>query len=152
MNAVYLTREFDQPPQVVFDALTNPDYIVRWFGPPNMYTRKAEVDLQVGGKYIFHLEHDGGGGFNIEGIYRRIDPPGELVFTLNYVGTKMSRLGESLITLRLSALEPGRTRLMFRQEFTLKPENMEGRTKAWEAMFEKMNELLIFDNANSKRS
>ena len=75
MNTVYLTREFDQPPEVVFNALTNPDYITQWFGPPNMYTRKAEVNLKKGGRYIFYLERDGGDGFNIEGIYREIVPP-----------------------------------------------------------------------------
>ena len=144
MNNVYLTREFKQPPEVVFNALTNPDYITRWFGPPDMYTRKAEVNLQEGGKYIFYLERDGdkGGGFNIEGVYREIDPPQVLVFTLEYVGTTMSRLGESLVTIRLSALNGGGTRLSFSQEFTLKPANMAGRTRAWQDMFGRMGHLL----------
>ena len=143
MNTVYLTREFNQPPEVVFNALTDPNYITQWFGPPNMYTRKAEVDLKKGGKYIFYLERDGGGGFNIEGVYHEIDPPQVLIFTLNYVGTTMSRLGESLITVRLSTLENGGTQMSFRQEFTLEPKDMEGRTKAWETMFERMNDLLF---------
>ena len=65
------------------------------------------------------------------------------MFTLNYVGTAMSRMGESLVTIRLAALENGKTQMLFKQEFTLVPENMKRRTKAWEAMFEKMDKCLI---------
>ncbi|MDN5213536.1 SRPBCC domain-containing protein [Fulvivirgaceae bacterium BMA12] len=142
MNTVFLTRKFNQPPEVVFEALTTPDYVVQWFGPPGMRTRKVDIDLRNGGKYIFYLEGDHGPAFNIEGTYKDINPPRMLMFTLKYVGTTMSRIGESLVTIRLSTLSDGKTQMSFKQEFTLVPENMERRTKAWEAMFDKMYEYL----------
>jgi len=142
-NKVYITRRFNHPVELVFKALTDPDSIIGWFGPPNMSTRRATVDLIAGGRYSFELDSPVGPSFNIEGEYKEIDPPRKLVFTLNYVGLPHGQAGESLVTMQLTPMDAGKTELSFKQEFVSIPANMEGRTKAWEAMFDRISSVII---------
>ena len=142
MNVVYITREFNHPPEKVFEALTNPEFIVQWFGPPKMVTKKANVDLRVGGKYLFLLEQHDGSSFDIAGVYRDIVIPKYLQFTLNYLHNRFKDMGESVISITLSRIQNGATRMNFKQEFALVPGDMERRSKAWEKMFDKMSFLL----------
>ncbi|TMC28801.1 MAG: ATPase, partial [Chloroflexi bacterium] len=41
---IVMTREFDAPRQLVFDAWTKPELVERWFGRLEGWTTKAEVD------------------------------------------------------------------------------------------------------------
>ena len=142
MDKVYLTRQFDHSPEVIFRALTTPGFIVQWFGPPNTKTHKATVDLWPGGRYVFELTptSEQGVSFTIEGEYRETNAPFVLTFTLNYVGLP-NPVGESLVSIRLSPITKNRTELLLKQEFSETPANIETRTQAWEAMLDRMDQL-----------
>ena len=141
-TVVYITREFDHSPERVFKALTNPEFLVQWFGPPKMITKKVDVDLRVGGKYSFFLEQPDGTPFTIEGIYQEIMVPEYLRFTLNYLHIRFKDMGESVVSIRLSPIQNGATQMNFKQEFTLVPDDMKRSSKAWEKMFDKVNLIL----------
>jgi uncharacterized protein YndB with AHSA1/START domain len=53
---VAMTRVFDAPRQLVFEAWTDPDQVARWWGPDGFHTppETVEIDLRVGGRY--HLD------------------------------------------------------------------------------------------------
>ena len=110
MAIVYLTREFDHSPEVIFRALTTPEFIMQWFGPPNTRTSKAIVDLRPGGRYVFELApiSDQGASFTIEGEYQETNAPMVLSFTLNYVGLP-NPVGESVVSIRLKLVLTRRT-------------------------------------------
>ncbi len=120
--------------------------------PPHTRTRKAEVDLRPGGGYILELvpTSENGRPFNIEGVYRRIDNPNELIFTLNYVGLP-GQVGESLVTIRLRSIAGSRTEMLFKQEFAETPPNMASRSHAWEVMFERMGISLAESDYSNRR-
>jgi uncharacterized protein YndB with AHSA1/START domain len=46
-----ITREFDAPQSVVWDAITAPDHVARWFAPEGFETEEVEIELRVGGRY-----------------------------------------------------------------------------------------------------
>ena len=48
---VLVTRQFDAPAELVFDALTKPEHVRAWFGAKELEV--CEIDLRVGGKYHF---------------------------------------------------------------------------------------------------
>jgi uncharacterized protein YndB with AHSA1/START domain len=48
---VVMTRVFDAPRRLVFDALTKPELFKRWFGPPGWSLAVYETDLKVGGAW-----------------------------------------------------------------------------------------------------
>jgi len=57
---VLITRIFDAPRDLVFQAWTDPDHVAQWFGPEGMETPRETVaiDLRVGGRYELTMVHD----------------------------------------------------------------------------------------------
>jgi uncharacterized protein YndB with AHSA1/START domain len=80
---IVMTRAFDAPCQLVFDALTKPELIKRWLlGPPGWSMPVCEVDLKVGGSYRYVWRHESDGrDMGMGGIFREIAAPKRLVQT-----------------------------------------------------------------------
>jgi uncharacterized protein YndB with AHSA1/START domain len=72
---VVLTRVFDAPRHMVFDAFTKPELLKRWFGPRGWSLVVCEVDLRVGGAFRFVLRGPDGRDMGMRGVYREIAPP-----------------------------------------------------------------------------
>jgi uncharacterized protein YndB with AHSA1/START domain len=104
-DAVRLERTFQADIDRVFRAFTDPAELVHWWGPMNVRTSVAEIDLRVGGKcrWVMHPE---GQIAVLHGRIVDIDPPRLLVMTNRWDGQDQ----ESLVTLRLTSLATG-TRL-----------------------------------------
>jgi uncharacterized protein YndB with AHSA1/START domain len=78
---VAMTRVFDAPRALVFEALTTPELLKRWLlGPPGWSMPVCEVDLTVGGgfRYLWRNDTDGS-EMGMSGIYREITPPERIV-------------------------------------------------------------------------
>ena len=58
---ITLTRVFDAPRELVFQAWTDPDHLARWFGPAGMETPREtiEIDLRVGGRFRLTMVRPG---------------------------------------------------------------------------------------------
>jgi uncharacterized protein YndB with AHSA1/START domain len=72
---IVLTRVFDAPRRLVFDAFTKPELLKRWFGPRGWSLVVCEVDLKVGGTFRFVLRGPDGKDMGMRGVYREIVPP-----------------------------------------------------------------------------
>jgi uncharacterized protein YndB with AHSA1/START domain len=82
---IRMTRIFDAPRHLVFEAMTKPEHIKRWWGRlgEGYSVPVCEVDLRLGGAWRFVNRHpQGEAGFH--GVYREITPPERLVFTEIY--------------------------------------------------------------------
>ena len=79
---ICLTRLFDAPRALVFEAMTKPEHIARWWGQlGNGYSVPVcEVDLRVGGKWRTVGRHPKG-EVEFHGVYHEITPPERLVYT-----------------------------------------------------------------------
>jgi len=80
---IVMTRAFDAPRSLVFDAWTKPDLLKRWLlGPPGWVMVVCEVDLRVSGAYRFVWRRDRDGHeMGMGGIYREVVRPERLVAT-----------------------------------------------------------------------
>ena len=80
---IQLTRVFDAPRQLVFDAFTKPELLKRWlFGPDGWSLAVCEVDLRVGGKYRYVWKHlKNGKEMGMSGVIREVVVPERLVST-----------------------------------------------------------------------
>lgn len=79
---IVMTRSFDAPRKLVFDAFTKPELIRQWLlGPPGWSMPVCEVDLRVGGKYRYMWRHTNGNQMGMGGMYREIVPPERIVAT-----------------------------------------------------------------------
>jgi uncharacterized protein YndB with AHSA1/START domain len=72
---VVMTRVFDAPRHLVFDAFSRPELLKRWFGPHGWCLVVCEVDLKVGGGFRFMLRGPDGTDMGMRGVYREIVPP-----------------------------------------------------------------------------
>jgi uncharacterized protein YndB with AHSA1/START domain len=79
---ICLTRLFDAPRSLVFEALTRPEHVKEWWGRlgDGYSVPVCEIDLRVGGAWRFVNRHPHGEAV-FYGEYREITPPSRLVFT-----------------------------------------------------------------------
>ncbi len=79
---IAMTRVFDAPRRLVFDAWTKPELLKRWLGVRGGWSMVVcEVDLKVGGVYRFVWRGPDGKDMGMGGVYREIVPPERLVAT-----------------------------------------------------------------------
>jgi uncharacterized protein YndB with AHSA1/START domain len=78
-RSIALTRAFDAPRDLVFEAYTRPALLKRWFGPPGWTLVVCEIDLRVGGRWRFEMEKVGGARMGFGGVYQEIVRPERIV-------------------------------------------------------------------------
>jgi len=104
---IVMTRVFDAPRRLIFDAWTKPQHVPQWLlGPPGWSMPVCEIDLRPGGAWRFVWRKASGAEMEISGVYREIQPPERLVCTEKW-GPEWP---ETLNTLLFSE-EDGRTTL-----------------------------------------
>jgi uncharacterized protein YndB with AHSA1/START domain len=73
------------PPARVFEAITDPKQITRWWGAGQLYrVTESKADVRVGGKWSSEGQGADGKSFRVEGEYLEVDPPRLLVQTWQY--------------------------------------------------------------------
>src|SRR3989442_6292854 len=95
---IVMTRDFNAPRRLVFDALTKPELLKRWLGVFGGWELAVcEVDLKVGGtyRYVWRRSSDGS-EMGVRGVYREIVPPERLGCTELF--DEALEPGESLVT------------------------------------------------------
>jgi uncharacterized protein YndB with AHSA1/START domain len=79
---IVITRIFDAPRVVVFEAWTKAEHVAHWWDPSGVPLAVCEIDLRPNGAFRWvNRASDGGEGHSFTGIYREIAPPEKLVFT-----------------------------------------------------------------------
>lgn len=78
---IVITRTYDAPRSLVFRAWTDPQWVMKWWGPEHFTSPSAVIDLRVGGKYVFCMRAPDGTDLYSCGIFQEIDPPSRLVMT-----------------------------------------------------------------------
>jgi uncharacterized protein YndB with AHSA1/START domain len=119
-----VTRTFNAPARIVFEAWTKPELLKRWWAPKSFGVSlfECESDLRAGGAYRYAFGRDPNNPEVFSGRYLEVDPPSRLVLTQVY--ERMAHAGEVVVTAAFEESE-GRTRLTLRQLFPSK-EALEG--------------------------
>jgi uncharacterized protein YndB with AHSA1/START domain len=103
---IVMTRAFDAPRELVFEAYTRPDLLKRWLGVFNGWTLETcEVDLRVGGRYRYVWRVPGGKQMGMGGLFREIVAPERLVTTERFDDPWYE--GEAVSTLLLEDRDGG---------------------------------------------
>ena len=92
---IVITRDFNAPRRLVFEAYTKPELLKRWLlGPPGWEMISCEAAAKVGDRYRYVWRHADGKQFGMGGLCREFVPPERLVCTENMDGYP----SESLVT------------------------------------------------------
>ena len=97
---IVMTRTFDAPRRLVFEALTRPELLKRWSGVFDGWTMPTcEIDLTVGGAYQYVWRGPDGSRLGMHGVFREIVPPERLIYTEAFDESWYP--GEALVTVVL---------------------------------------------------
>jgi uncharacterized protein YndB with AHSA1/START domain len=79
---ITVSRTFDAPRELVFEAMTNPKMVKQWLiGPDDWPMVVCGIDFRVGGKYRYVWRHKERGDMGMGGVYREIERPRRIVHT-----------------------------------------------------------------------
>jgi uncharacterized protein YndB with AHSA1/START domain len=78
-----VTRTFNAPARIVFEAWTKPELFKQWWVPKSMgmFLRSCEMDVRVGGRYRLVFGHDASNPHEFFGRYVEVTPNSRLVWT-----------------------------------------------------------------------
>ena len=83
---ILITREFEAPKHLVYEAWTTPELVKRWWHAKRGEATIAEIDLRAGGKWRYVMIADDGTEVGFHGEYREIVPNERIVSTEVYEG------------------------------------------------------------------
>jgi len=139
-----VTRTFDAPARIVFEAWTKPELLKRWWAPKSFGVTllSCEADVRVGGKYRFEFGHPASTEpMAFFGRYLEVTPPSRLVWT-NEEGAE----GGQITTVTFEE-KGGKTLLVMHDLYPSKEALDEaiasGSTGGMWETFEQLDELLV---------
>lgn len=88
-DQILVTREFDAPKHLVYEAWTTPELVARWWTARRGQARSMEIDLRVGGKWRYVMDADNGQEVAFHGEYKEIVPDQRIVSTEVYEGAPL---------------------------------------------------------------
>ncbi len=81
---IVITRAFNAPRKLVFEAWTKPEHVKRWYGLKILTLIVCDIDLRVGGKWRYVMHSPDGNDYGFSGEYREVVPHERLVYTEEY--------------------------------------------------------------------
>jgi len=134
--SITLKRHLNGKPEQVFKAWTDPQKIVRWFGPQQtlLDTVKAELDVRVGGKFWVSFNTNDGDFHKVGGTYREVFPHERLQFSWAWHSTPER---ESLVTISIRPDGEGSMLTLLHEQF-FDQAAAEGHMRGWTGTLEKL--------------
>ena len=83
---IVVPREFEAPIELVFDVLTKPEHVSKWFAPFENEMTVCSIDLHVGGNYHMVFVTEDGTECSFRGTYLEVEPPTRTVETWLFEG------------------------------------------------------------------
>jgi len=135
-----ITRTFDAPPRIVFEAWTKSELLKRWWVPKAapMSLLSCDVDARVGGKYRFVFAFPNAEPVAFFGTYLEVAPPSRLVWT-------NEESEDGAVTTLTFEEKDGRTLLVMHERYPSKEaldRSIEGMEGGLPEQFAQLDELL----------
>lgn len=140
-RTITIKRTFDAPIKLVWEAWTNAEHIVKWWGPEGIQTTVVLHEFKVGGKWKYTMAMPDGRDFIAEGEYQEISEPYKLVTTANFLP-----MTEEVIMKVLLTENGNQTDFTFHvihktEEYKLQQEKM-GVYNGWGSVFDRLDDFL----------
>jgi uncharacterized protein YndB with AHSA1/START domain len=113
---IVTTREFDAPIELVFDVLTKPEHVSKWFAPFECEVTVCSIDLRVGGDYHIVFVTGDRTECSFRGTYLEIERPDRIVDTWLFEGWPDAHAVESVDLHEAHGVTKLTTKLAFRDK------------------------------------
>jgi uncharacterized protein YndB with AHSA1/START domain len=145
-----VTRTFNGPASIVFEAWTKPELLKRWWAPRSMGMSlvSCEADVRAGGKYRFEIGHGDSKPMAFFGKYIEVTPPSRLVWT-------NEESDDGAVTTVTFEEKAGKTLLVMRELYPTKEaldRAIAGMEGGMTETFTQLDELLVTLGASAGRS
>jgi len=129
---IKISRVFDAPPELVWEATTNPEHVTKWWGPNGFSMTIETMDLRVGGVWKHVLHGPDGTDYPNKSIFKEITKPHRIVYS--HGGGKKGAPGVNFVaTWTFDPLEGNKTKVTIHQVFSTK-EDLETVVKIYGAI------------------
>lgn len=135
-----ITRIFDAPRHLVFKAWTEPEHMMRWWGPNGFTLPVCEMDVRPGGALRFCMRSPEGRDYWVQGVYREIIEPERIVFTV--MAEEDGKPGPETVATVTFADHEGKTRLTVHQTFESVTTQTRGARQGWTESLDRLAEYL----------
>jgi len=134
LPSVTLVRRIKAPPARVWAAITQPEQMIRWWGPDAGPTLDVVADVRPGGRFSVVFRLLNGQEHNPTGIYQEVVPEKKLAFTWDLPGVAEP---ESLVTFLLEPFDGG-TELTLLHEHLPDEEARKSHEDGWNGLLDKL--------------
>lgn len=133
-----MTKTYNGPADLVFDAWTNPQIIKKWFSPDGKWAVDvAEMNISVGGKYRIAMRAPDNRTWEVYGQYKEINPSKKLVFTWNTEDVK-----ETVVTVDFKDLGE-KTEVILTHDLLPNQEQVDEHTYGWKGCMENLKTKVL---------
>jgi uncharacterized protein YndB with AHSA1/START domain len=149
-----ITRVFDAPRALVWEAWTNPKYVMQWWGPKGFTAPFCEIDFRVGGKFLYCMRTpDGQEGWNA-GEYHEIVQHEKIVYSMYFSDSKGNKVEPEQYGIEHEAIDGvhdvvlfedignGKTKLTFIGNDTMQNAVESGQLEGWKQTLDKVAEVV----------
>jgi uncharacterized protein YndB with AHSA1/START domain len=136
-----LTRTFNAPRSIVFNAWTKPEHLVRWWGPQGCTIPQCDMDVKEGGNWSTTMRHENNDESVVAGKYIEISEPDRLVFSWAWQDVEGHIGHETTVTVEFEE-QNGQTTINFHQALFLEEDHRNLHEQGWCSSFECLDELL----------
>jgi uncharacterized protein YndB with AHSA1/START domain len=134
--ALHMTRVFDAPRRLVFEAWSKAEYVSRWFTPRPLTTPSCEIDFRTGGAFRLVMRMPDGIEFPMDATFTDVTPPERVAFTATIHG------GVYVETTVTFAEHDGKTTLTVHQTYSKESDSTRGATQGWTQTLDQLAEHL----------
>jgi uncharacterized protein YndB with AHSA1/START domain len=121
-NEIVISRTFDAPRELVWEAMTDPQQIIHWWGPRGFSTTIKEMDVRPGGAWKHTMHGPDGTDYPNSSVFKEIVKPARIVYSLGG-GKKGGHPVQAVATWTFDALDGGKkTKVTIRMVFPSKAE------------------------------
>jgi len=144
-GTVVITRVFDAPRALVWQAWTDPKMMAQWFGPRGFTSSVPQWELRVGGALRIVMHGPDGNDYPMKGVFTELKAPERLVFSNIAIDNDGNHLleGETMVTL---SEQDGKTTMVLKSHAVglvpIAPQMLAGMEAGWTQSIDKMGELV----------
>src|SRR5271170_7432208 len=113
---IVISRVFDAPRELVWEAMTDPEKVIHWWGPRGFFTTIEEMDLRPGGVWKHVMHGPDGANYPNKSVFKEVVKPERIVYS--HGGAREGGPGAHFeATWTFDALDAGKTRVTIRMVF-----------------------------------
>jgi uncharacterized protein YndB with AHSA1/START domain len=143
--SVTLTRVFDAPRILVWQAWTDPKMMAQWFGPRGFTNPVCELDVRAGGSLRIVMRGPDGNDYPMKGVFREVVVPEVLVFTNIATDNNGKHLLEGETTVIFTEKD-GKTTLTLKAHAVglapIAPQMLAGMEEGWTQSIDKLEKMV----------